>query len=80
MGTHEVGDLLAFERAHPQPGGAKEQAIRERFGCSAARYYQALLQVIDTREALECDPVTVRRLRAARERNRGIRKAPVNGW
>src|SRR5262249_40876475 len=34
--------ILAFERRWWQHAGAKEQAIREEFGLSAARYYQLL--------------------------------------
>ena len=58
----QVASLLAFERAwlnRPQHDGAKEAAIRERFGCSPTVYYQQLVAILDTREALEVDAVTV---------------------
>lgn len=65
--------ILDFERSWWQHPGSKERAIRERFGLSAARYYQLLNRLIDTPEALRYDPMLVkrlRRLRAARRRQR----------
>ncbi len=35
-------EVLAFERQWWKYAGAKEQAIRDRFGLSATRYYQLL--------------------------------------
>ena len=66
-------DMLAFERQWWRHAGSKEQAIRERFGIAATRYYQRLNQLIDSEQALEFDPVVVgrlRRLRASRARRR----------
>lgn len=65
--------VLAFERQWWRHAGAKEQAIRERFGISATRYYQVLNALLDRPEAVEYEPQTVnrlRRLRAARQRAR----------
>jgi transcription initiation factor TFIIIB Brf1 subunit/transcription initiation factor TFIIB len=58
--------LLDFERDWRIHEGRKEQAVRERFGISAARYYQLLNRVIDQRESDAYDPLTVRRLRQRR--------------
>jgi Protein of unknown function (DUF3263) len=69
-------DVLAFERQWWRYGGAKEEAIRERFGLTATRYYQVLNAVIDRPEALAADPLLVRRLRrmrSARQRGRSRR-------
>ena len=69
-------EVLAFERQWWRYAGAKEEAIRERFGLSATRYYQVLNAVIDRPEALAADPLLVRRLRrvrAARQRPRSRR-------
>ncbi|TCB99033.1 DUF3263 domain-containing protein [Micromonospora zingiberis] len=66
-------ELLAFERQWWRHAGAKEQAIRDRFGLSATRYYQLLNALLDNPAALAADPVLVgrlRRLRASRARNR----------
>lgn len=66
-------DILDFERGWWKEPGSKERAIRERFGLSAARYYQLLNRLIDSPEALRYDPMLVkrlRRLRAARRRQR----------
>ncbi len=39
--------ILEFERQWWRYAGAKEQAIRELFGCSTTRYYQMLNTLID---------------------------------
>ncbi|GGF53262.1 hypothetical protein GCM10011519_28970 [Marmoricola endophyticus] len=69
--------ILDFERQWWKYAGAKEQAIREQFDMSAARYYQVLNSLIDRPEALEADPLLVRRLRrlrASRQRQRQARR------
>jgi hypothetical protein len=69
-------EMLAFERQWWRYAGAKEAAIRERFGMSATRYYQVLNALVDRPEALAADPLLVRRLRrmrAARQRQRSGR-------
>ncbi|MFG2078244.1 Protein of unknown function [Nonomuraea maritima] len=69
-------ELLAFERHWWRQAGAKEQAIKETFGISATRYYQLLGGLIDRPEALQHDPMLVkrlRRLRATRQRDRAAR-------
>jgi hypothetical protein len=58
--------ILALEAAWPRHGGAKEEAIRSTLGMSPARYYQLLGRLIDTEQALEHDPLLVRRLRERR--------------
>jgi hypothetical protein len=49
--------MLAFERQWWRYAGAKERAIREQFGISAPRYYQALNNMVDRPEALAADPM-----------------------
>lgn len=66
-------DVLAFEKQWWRHAGAKEQAIRDRFGLSPTRYYQILNALLDRSAALAEDPVLVqrlRRLRASRSRSR----------
>lgn len=75
-------DVLAFERQWWRHAGAKEAAIKDRFGLSATRYYQVLNGVIDRPEALEVDPLLVRRLRrmrATRQRQRAARTLGTEG-
>ncbi|MDQ4130005.1 MAG: DUF3263 domain-containing protein [Actinomycetota bacterium] len=65
--------ILDFEREWWKHPGTKQQAVRERFGLSPARYYQLLNRLMDDDEALAYDPMLVkrlRRLRAARQRRR----------
>jgi hypothetical protein len=69
--------ILEFERQWWKYAGAKETAVREQFDMSATRYYQVLNALIDRPEALESDPLLVRRLRrlrAARQRQRSARR------
>ena len=68
-------EILAFERQWWRFAGAKEEAIRERFGMSATRYYQVLNALVDRPEALAADPLLVRRLR----RMRGARQRQRSG-
>ncbi|GAB3594469.1 DUF3263 domain-containing protein [Corynebacterium faecale] len=55
--------LLTFEASAPRAQGAKEEAIRDRFGISPVRYYQRLNLIIDTPEAMKINPTLVSRLR-----------------
>jgi hypothetical protein len=78
--TRRDRDILAFERQWWKYAGAKEQAIRELFDMSATRYYQVLNALIDTPQALAADPMLVkrlRRLRAARHRQRSARRLGI---
>jgi hypothetical protein len=67
--------VLAFERQWWRFAGAKEQAIRDQFDMSATRYYQVLNALIDRREALEFDPLLVKRLRRMRQTRQRARSA-----
>jgi hypothetical protein len=70
-------DILEFERQWWKYAGAKEQAIRDLFDMSATRYYQVLNALLDRPEALAADPMLVkrlRRMRAARQRQRSARR------
>jgi hypothetical protein len=65
--------VLTFEKQYWKYSGAKEQAIRDRFGLSATRYYQVLNALLDNPAAQEFEPVVVkrlRRIRATRQRSR----------
>jgi hypothetical protein len=72
--------ILSFERQWWKHAGAKEQAIRELFDMSSTRYYQLLGQLIDRPEALEHDPMLVKRLRrqrSQRQRQRAARRLGI---
>ena len=74
-------EMLAFERQWWKYSGAKERAIRELFGMSATRYLQVLNALIETRAAMEADPMLVKRLlrqRAGRPRVRAARRFGSN--
>jgi hypothetical protein len=73
--------ILDFERGWWRFAGAKEQAIREQFDLSATRYNQLLNALVDDDEALAHDPMLVRRLRrmrAARQRQRAARRTSAD--
>ncbi|HEY7224421.1 MAG TPA: DUF3263 domain-containing protein [Micromonosporaceae bacterium] len=58
--------LLDFERVWWRRAGAKEQAIRDTFGMTPTRYYQALSGVLDLPAAMRYDAALVHRLRRVR--------------
>lgn len=68
--------MLAFERAWWRRGGMKEEAIREEFGISSARYHQLLGALIDSPAALQEDPMLVKRLQRLRDA-RTVRRADL---
>jgi hypothetical protein len=65
--------ILDFERTWWTEPGPKESAIREHFELSGTRYYQILHELLDDAEAIEYDPLVVRRLRRLRDRRRRAR-------
>lgn len=72
--------VLGFERQWWKYAGAKEQAIRELFDMSPARYYQVLNALLDDPAALAHDPMLVkrlRRMRSERQRSRTARRLGV---
>ncbi|WP_150307987.1 DUF3263 domain-containing protein [Planctomonas psychrotolerans] len=70
--------LLAFERQWWRHAGAKEQAIREEFGLSSARYYQLLGALLDSPAALAHDPMLVKRLQRVRAARTAARAERVH--
>ena len=65
--------ILDFERSWWSEPGKKELAIRGRFDLSTTRYYEILNELLDSSEALEYEPLVVRRLRRVRDRRRRAR-------
>jgi len=65
--------ILDFERSWWTEPGPKELAIRQRFDLSATRYYQVLGALLESPDAVEYDPLVVRRLRRMRDRRRRAR-------
>ena len=65
--------ILDFERSWWTEAGPKDTAIRERFELSGTRYYQLLAEMLEDPDALEYDPLLIRRLRRVRDRRRRAR-------
>ena len=65
--------ILDFERTWWSEPGPKAAAIKDRFGLSAARYYQLLGVLVGSSEAEAYDPLVVRRLRKLRTSRRRAR-------
>lgn len=79
LSSREI-EVLAFERQWWKYAGAKEKAIREVFKMSSTRYYQILNQLIDKQEAMQADPMLVKRLRktrTVRQRTRAARRLGI---
>lgn len=76
--TDEEKAILDFEGGPWwRYAGAKESAVRDRFGISATRYYQRLNTLIDQPAAQAHAPLLVkrlRRLRSQRQRQRSARR------
>ena len=70
--------ILDFEREWWQHPGAKEDAIRQSFDLSPARFYQILGQLMDSEEALAYDPMLIKRLQRVRDERRHSRDSRVN--
>ena len=62
--------MLEFERTFWTFDEPKETLVRARFQCSADEYYAELNELLEMPEALEHDPLVVRRLQRQRVRRR----------
>ena len=66
LGPRDIA-ILSFERTWWKHAGMKEQAIRNEFGMSAARYYQVLGRLMESPLALAHDPMLIKRLHRVRD-------------
>ena len=78
LSSREI-DILDFERTWWKHAGVKEQAIRERFDMSATRYYQLLNELLEKPDAMEHDPILVKRLKRLRTYRQRQRVARLLG-
>lgn len=80
---HELDErsraILTFEANWGAPPGQKEDAIRQTFDISPARYYQLLGRLIDSHAALAYDPLLVKRLQRLRDERRRSREERLSG-
>ena len=65
--------ILDFEARWREHIGAKEEAIREQLELTPSRYYQLLGRLLESRDALEYDPMLVKRLRRIRDQRAALR-------
>jgi hypothetical protein len=65
--------IIDLERTWWQASGRKDVAVRERLGLSPSRYYAFLNQLLEKPEAMDYDPLLVRRLRRVRGQRRRAR-------
>lgn len=71
--TAQERAVIDFERTWWMEPGPKEEGIRARFGLSPTSYYRLLATLSDSAEALDYDPLVIRRLQRSRERRRRAR-------
>lgn len=71
--TERQQAMLDLERTAWTLDDSKEQLIRERFACTLETYYGDLNELLELPEAMEYDPMVVRRLRRLRDRRRRAR-------
>jgi hypothetical protein len=62
--------MLEFERTWWQLDAPRDESIRARFGCSTDEYYAELNRVLELPEAMDHDPLVVRRFQRRRLRRR----------
>tara|TARA_Y100000758_G_scaffold190396_1_gene135659 strand:+ start:306 stop:617 length:312 start_codon:yes stop_codon:yes gene_type:complete len=74
--TQRDRDILDFERSWWTATAPKDVQIRERFELSATRYHQLLGELLGTTDAMDYDPLVVRRLQRQRDRRRRARLEP----
>lgn len=79
MASIDAKELLDFEERWARWSSRKDEAIRARFRMSPARYFQLLGRVLDTREALEVNPMLMHRLLRMREDRRAARERRIAG-
>jgi hypothetical protein len=77
--TAREQEMLVFERQWWRRAGAKDTAIRARFGVPPTRYYQALHALFDRPDAWALDPLVVGRLRRVRAARHRLRSPEVLG-
>ena len=68
--TERQQAMLEFERNFWTFDEPKDLLVRARFQCSADDYYAELNDLLEQPEALEHDPLVVRRLQRQRKRRR----------
>ncbi len=66
-------EILAFERSWWAEPGTKDVAVAHKFGLLMAEYNSVLVELMDSEEAMEVDPLVVRRLQRQRDRRRRSR-------
>lgn len=71
--TERQQAMLDLERSVWHLDDPKDVVIRARFACAPEAYYAELNALIDLPEALDVDPLVVRRLRRLRDRRRRAR-------
>jgi len=74
--TEQERAILAMEGRWWRYAGHKDQAIRDKLGLSPTRFYQLLVRLLDTPEALVADPVLVNRLGRVRTSGQRRREHP----
>ena len=73
MLTEQERRILAFEGTWWTHQGEKDALVLEHFGLPPDRYATALAELVDRPDALDAEPLVVRRLRRLRDRNRRAR-------
>ncbi|NQY55843.1 MAG: DUF3263 domain-containing protein [Ilumatobacteraceae bacterium] len=79
MLSERAAAMLDFERAWWNNDEPREQVIRARFQCSPDEYHAELTMVLDDPQALDHDPLVVRRLKRMRLRARKARLDAASG-
>ena len=71
--TDQERAILTFEASWWTEPGDKVGLVQDRFDLAADRYAAVLAELIDRPDALDYDPLLIRRLRRLRDRSRRAR-------
>jgi len=75
--TERERAILDFERSWWTVDGVKDAMITEQLGIDGTQYSRILADLLERPEALDYDPLVVRRLRRLRDRRRRDRVTQV---
>ena len=67
--------IIEFERSAWKSSETKQKSIRQTFSISPARYYQLRDSLLDKPEAVQFDPMVIKRL----QRDRKVRRSKKLG-
>ncbi|OZC80646.1 hypothetical protein CH274_13555 [Rhodococcus sp. 06-418-5] len=73
--TEQQLAILAFEKRFYRHAASKEQDVKDELGLTPVQYYTRLNSLLDDPDAMQAEPVLVKRLRRIRDSRAASRRA-----